>query len=333
MCPKKNFLVIGGGVGPAAGVMFHDKIVNMADNRRMADQGHAPVIHLSMSPYVLDRTKFLLENPDLSIPNPGINMGLAVREACKAYECAAQNFVVGVPCNTFHSPAVYSAYESSLRHPRIKLINMIGETACHPMLEENDRNHVEKIILLSTRGTRDTGVYDRYFKTIPLTKCSGGPKNSESDLQKTYFSGETASVKKDVVQANMQGAVMAAIYDPVHGVKGKEPNLKRAFELFEAVVEILVGDSDPNNCRVIMGCTEIPLAYLKRKQEDPLVLEDFKNYVDPMDCLAKAMILAGGYALKTNSKGDVESAEIPQINKQNAEEFTRDLAPILRARL
>ena len=333
MCPKKNFLVIGGGVGPAAGVMFHDKIVNMVDNRGMGDQGHAPVIHLSMSPYVLDRTKFLLENPRGEIPNPGINMGLAVREACKAYASAAQNFVVGVPCNTFHSPAVYSAYESSLQHPRIKLINMIEETARHPKLVNSPENQVQKIILLSTRGTRDTEVYDPYFKTIPLTKCNGGPKGEKSDLQETYFNGERGAINRGVVRNNMQGAVMAAIYDPEHGVKGTRPNWERAFALFEAVVAFMVEDTNPENCRVIMGCTEIPLAYQRGSGREPLILGNIQNYVDPMDCLAKAMTLAGEYRLKGQLDGDVAAEDIPRINKANAEEFTRDLAPILRARL
>ncbi len=325
MCPKKNFLVIGGGVGPAAGVMFHEKIVNMVDNRGMADQGHAPVIHLSMSPYVLDRTKFLLSNPDQSIPNPGINMGLAVNYACRAFDGAAHNFIVGVPCNTFHSGKVFESYRARLSNPRIQIVNMIEETALL-LATRSEKN----IILLSTRGTRDTGVYSDYIEKIPsknLLECDGGKNKGDRSYDKTqkHFFTPDDKVDDEVVAENQQGAVMAAIYDPEFGVKGGTPNLIRAKALFETVTRQLSQDKDPKTVCVIMGCTEIPIAYQDSCNEN-VFLRDIGKYVDPMDLLAKSMIKRGGYALKSEEAPAVDQEEISGINKGIAEEFTRDMS-------
>lgn len=328
MCPQ-NILVIGGGVGPAAGVALHQKIIDITDNSGLLDQGHAPVIHLSMSPFVLDRTKYLLNNAEGLIPNPGVNMGICVSRACQAYSDYADRFIVGVPCNTFHSRAVFAKYSQIVRHPRIQLVNMIEETARYirPILERR-----KKVILLSTRGTRDTRVYTECGELI---ECDEGRDldNSNDKIQGHFFAGgrviEGNVVSEENVRGNQQGAVMAAIYDPVHGVKGSLPNWANAKILFETVVSQLMHRAQivRDDCCVIMGCTEIPLAY----KED--VIREFAGcnagaYVDPMDLLAQKMVTLAGYHLMSEERGVAAPPDdvIRRQNKQTAEEFTRSLS-------
>ncbi|MEP4191052.1 MAG: hypothetical protein ABJN51_08235 [Sneathiella sp.] len=362
MCPKKNFLVIGGGVGPAAGVMFHDKIVDLVNNRNLKDQGHAPVIHLSMSPYVLDRTRFLKNEIQ---DNPGINMALAVKAASESFGDSAGDFVVGVPCNTFHSKRVFNAYRAILSHPRIHLIHMINETADAipptPLAEGGEIRPKTKVILLSTRGTRDTNVYDEGFtqdgkpsricingdeagnrnKDIILLKCNG--ESDENDGNLSHFfpggaGGALGAINNDLVVANQQGAVMAAIYDGRHGVKGRHPDYRAARQVFERVVERLVrtngggvrGEDQNTQFKVIMGCTEIPIAYKKEAEAgrgDNFLNAD-QQYLDPMDVLGKKMIDVGGYPLSGVDMVPMDAIQIDPNNHDNAFQFTKNMFPL-----
>ncbi len=289
MCSKKNFLVIGGGVGPAAGVMFHQKIVDMVDNQGMGDQGHAPVIHLSMSPFVLDRTAFLMGKIKT---NPGFNMGLSVLSGCNPYREAVGQFIVGVPCNTFHSDKVYGPYSGILRDPQFSLINMIEET----FQFISTKLAGKKVILLSTKGTRDTQVYERYFGDR-LIKCNGDASNPPN--LGNFFAGD--AVNQGAIDRDQQGALMAAIYDPNFGVKGINPNYGKAKAVFEKTIESIINarpadDRNVDDYCVIMGCTEIPIAY--EKTDGVRYLGELSRYVDPMTCLAAKMIVSGGYRLK-----------------------------------
>lgn len=299
---RKNFLVIGGGVGPAASVMFHKKIVDKTQNKNLGDQGHLPLIHLSMSPYILDRTKFLMREIDT---NPGINMGLAVKEACKSYDGIARNFIVGVPCNTFHSSRVFDAYRSIIDHPRIKVVHMIKETMQHI----KDKHGGKKVILLSTTGTRNKGVYQP-------------PQGSEIDLI-------TCTDKQ-------QDIVMGAIYNKAYAIKSANPNYSVALADFENVIKDIIEIAEANEYQnaeserrdvvrydfcVIMGCTEIPLAYNEARGKE-LQLGEMSNYIDPMDLLARRMVELA------ENEVDVSEDQVPSFNKENAERFTRDLFPL-----
>ncbi len=337
MCPQ-NFLVIGGGVGPAAGVAFHQKIIDRTNNEILGDQGHAPVIHLSMSPFILDRTRFLQKKID---NNPGINMGLAVRKACETYAQAAHRFIVGVPCNTFHSKSVFDAYKSIAETASITLVNMISETAMAIRADHEGK----KIILISTRGTRNTAVYDDYFRQMQFVKCDGDERvvlEKEHDFDQAYFFSDGLIPNMERIAADQQGAIMAAIYDKPKGLKYGTKRRKHARVLFETVVQQLQGDTEKNECCVIMGCTEIPLAYIKDTAEQ-IAARTAGDYVDPMDILASKMLLSAGYPLKLEHldpvviaagapDGELGAAEIRARNKQVAEEFTRSLSP-LRSKL
>ena len=67
---KEKIIIIGGGVGPLAGVDLHNKIINNTITNG-TNQGHLEVHHLSCSNDITDRTEFLLRN---SIENPAEGM-------------------------------------------------------------------------------------------------------------------------------------------------------------------------------------------------------------------------------------------------------------------
>ncbi|MBE7637514.1 hypothetical protein GUA87_11715 [Sneathiella sp. P13V-1] len=289
---NRNVLVIGGGVGPEAGTMFHQKIIKMTDNQGRGDQGHANVIHASFSQGVGDRTKFLLRPlAEVTPPNPGQQMAYVVNSAISGYSRLDGDFIVGVPCNTFHSEEIFTHFKGAIQAPRTHPLNMIELTSAYI----GRRFEGKKIILLSTKGTKDTNVYSSQ-KFAGIITC--GPEQQEK--------------------------ITDAIYNKEVGIKGNNPNYLHSANMFESIVREIVGDQRKEDFCVIMGCTEIPIAYdklmrqakpLKPEQEEkqpqaqaavpapirPHVAATFlppENYIDPMNILAANMVIAGGYVLK-----------------------------------
>ncbi|MBL4666676.1 MAG: aspartate/glutamate racemase family protein, partial [Sneathiella sp.] len=296
------------------------KIVNMTDNGKSGDQGHASVVHLSMSQFIKDRTAFIYDKIE---PNPGTVMGDLVRMTCKAYQGLGGNFVVGVPCNTFHSPIVYNAYQERLVYPNIQSINMIDCTAKYL----NDKFPGKKIILLSTRGTRETGVYHDYCKgkNFAFIPCHAEEKIKNKDGSVTFIPREidTSSAEDHTlsffmnsvgdaldpkkIAANPQGAVMASIYGRDNGIKSVTGDWKINLDVFEMVINSIIwehGGEKKDYC-VIMGCTEIPLAYEKAFKRGDATTLDRGSYIDPMDILAANMIVQSKYKLKDSYEGFV----------------------------
>ena len=56
---RRPIIGILGGVGPMAGIIFHQKIIDKCVVSR--DQQHLDVVHLSLSQYVGDRTEYILD--------------------------------------------------------------------------------------------------------------------------------------------------------------------------------------------------------------------------------------------------------------------------------
>ena len=277
---NNNILVIGGGVGPEAGTLFHQKIIKMTDNGNDGDQGHVHVLHTSFSPFIADRTKFIKSGSGV---NPGTAMAIGIKLATQNFEVFGGNLIVGVPCNTFHAPAVYGAFINHLPTTAYVPINMIDLTVEYfkSKLKEN-----ETIILLSTEGTKKSGVYSSKFldNHIEIVEC-----------------GEESMAQ-----------VMAGIYDNQKGIKSGGADYDWAVDHFEAAISMTCNklELDPLRCHVIMGCTEIPLAYEKcspERSNNLIISKD--RYVDPMDILAANMIVAGGY--------NITSSNIHLINFSN----------------
>lgn len=285
-----KLLVLGGGVGPAAGVAAQDKIIKMTDNRGN-DQGHADLIQTSVSSRVMDRTKWLNRNKsghgaDLKqanvLGNPGTAQANVINNSLAGWLAnSKQQAVIGVPCNTFHSKEVWDAFIKGLNKPdQLDVVHMINETADVILkgFPEERENGTLLVGLLSTQGTRDTGVYGNVFKEkgIPLRLLAGDP--GDKNYEKTP-----------------QGAVMEAIYNSQWGIKGDNPDYKRAYEIIESAIHWLSKPSkDQKGTPVafILGCTELPLPYKELKQPIP------HNYVDPVDVLVRQMIKRGDYQLK-----------------------------------
>lgn len=240
---------IGGGVGPMAGCMLHQIIIE--HTVASGDADHINVIHLSSSSQVTDRTAFLEGRVD---ENPAHGMAQVVASIAKCGDACGGRVVVGVPCNTFHSPQIWDTFLCSVAQaPNCDTLHMLQETG---VFIQDIVPGVRRVGLMSTTGTRRTGVYRDVLKPHGL---------------------ELVEVPEDI-----QDELHETIYNQTWGIKAVSPVTKQARERFLSYVQVLVGLGAE---AVILGCTEIPLALPENSMFGvPLV--------NPMVALGRALISA-----------------------------------------
>ncbi len=134
---------IVGGMGPAAGVYFVQKLTEMAAASK--DQDHPVLLHISNS-QIPDRTAYLLGKG--TDPVPEITRTLNDLEQLQAD-------VICLPCNTAHAPELFSRYSYKRQTP---IIHMVQAT-----MEEIHQHfpRVKRVGLLATTGTVAAGSYQQ----------------------------------------------------------------------------------------------------------------------------------------------------------------------------
>ena len=224
---------IVGGVGPSAGTDLVNKVFR--HTRAARDQDHISLFLTSCPSIIPDRTGYLLDGGE--DPAPGMQKCMELLAGCGAT-------AVGIACNTAHAPEILSR----VRIPDgVVLVNMIERTAQYV-------SRMDSVVgLLSTLGTLDCGVYDRYFPSL---------------------------VKPDREVAQ---AVHDSIYDPDYGIKATPAVSDKA----RAVIRDAVAHLKEKGCgAVILGCTELPLVFEGESEFNGVVL------VDPTEILAIELIRA-----------------------------------------
>ncbi len=249
-------LVIGGGVGPMAGVALHAKIIEntLTDG---TDQSHLCVHHYSCPALVPDRTAWLLEP---SAADPAAGMAKVFKAAARALGGVAPGSdaqkgvaVGGIPCNTFHAPAIFDRFIRMLTDAGIDIpvVNMLEESieSMRPSLAPGS-----VVGVLSTTGTRMSGVYDDLLAR--------------------------AGYRVMYVPQGEQILLHASIYDTAWGIKAVTPVSAHALETVQSLASRLI---DRGAEGIILACTELPLA---------LGGSEFRGVplVDPVVALARALI-------------------------------------------
>lgn len=236
---EEKIIVIGGGVGPMAGVELHKKIIQNTRTNG-TDQEHFEIYHLSRSQDLPDRTDYLLKKVK---KNPAEGMFRTVKIAQKAAQLHNKNIVFGVPCNTFHSAKIFDEFLNLIHKEGIS-INVI-----HMLYELSDFIKKEypakkKIGLLSTTGTRISDVY------------------------KTTFNDNNFQIIE--VPQGLQNELHNSIYNRKWGIKAVSPVSKKARNNFLKYADILI----QNGAEIIIrGCTEIPLALPEKSLKNVLLID------------------------------------------------------------
>ena len=232
-----------------AGVYLHKKIIENTEAQG-TDQGHLDVLHASFSAGIADRTDYLLGKTTV---NPADGVVKMVQSLIAGAASQDKNLVVGVPCNTFHSPQIFDVCKKSLEELGldVEIINMIRETGEFIKATLPD---IKKIGLLSTTGTRQAGVYEELL--------------SPSGLEIVQLDDER------------QLEIHDSIYNPQWGIKSTYPVSAKSRGNFEKYIQAL---RDQGAEAVILGCTEIPLAVPEQSFSGVAL-------IDPMVALARALI-------------------------------------------
>ncbi len=222
----EKVIIIGGGVGPLAGVKLHEYIIeNTLTNG--TDQDHFEIYHLSRSGDIPDRSKAILSGR-ATLPAEGMFRTFKIADT--ALKTAGKEGVGGIPCNTFHAPEVFNYFIHLLHKDNLSLsiINMIEETA---KLIKKDFPSINNLGLMSTTGTRKTRVYHNILEPLGFSLLQVNEQD-QSDLHET-------------------------IYNHKWGIKATSsitPRIRRRFEYY--LQELIERGAQA----VILGCTEIPLA-------------------------------------------------------------------------
>eukprot|EP00567_Pseudictyota_dubia_P011179 CAMPEP_0197434890 /NCGR_PEP_ID=MMETSP1175-20131217/2543_1 /TAXON_ID=1003142 /ORGANISM="Triceratium dubium, Strain CCMP147" /LENGTH=282 /DNA_ID=CAMNT_0042963753 /DNA_START=278 /DNA_END=1126 /DNA_ORIENTATION=- len=250
-------VVVGilGGVGPAAGLLLHQIILNNTENEG-TDQGHVDVCHLSCSQDVPDRTNFLLQrSSDKDLANPAEGMARTLAMLGYAVQQRHSRAVAGVPCNTFHAPPIWSEFErlAKSQGTPVKLVHMLEETV--RMIQSIDPN-ATKVGLMSTTGTRQSKVYHDLLEPLGYQVVQVDEK-TQTELHDT-------------------------IYNATWGIKSTAPDITpRAVENFNQYAICL---AEQGAQVIIMGCTEIPFAFQGQDRIQSAIL------IDPMVALGRALL-------------------------------------------
>ena len=241
---------IVGGVGPEAGTLLHRYVIAETARQKQTrgDRDHLPVVHISASNCIPDRTAFL---NGAETQNPA-NAAFTVAQLIDRTAETLGRMVVGVPCNTFHAPQIWDEFVKQVREApleNIEIVNMIEATGTWI---SNTHPNLRTIGLMSTTGTRNTGIYKKLLEARGLT----------------------------VVETDRQDVLHDTIYNPDFGIKAVTPISDRAQTNFYGFAREL---KEKGAEALILGCTEIPLAFEGTQFEGtPLI--------DPMRALAAEMV-------------------------------------------
>lgn len=208
-------LGIIGGVGPLAGYEFGKRLT--IKSPALIDQDHIETILLSDTK-IADRTNFILGKTNQS-PLPKIKEDIKILDSLNVDNIA-------IICNTAHY-----FYDELIKETNVNIYNMVNLTL--------EKLQHKKIGLMSTQGTRDAKVYDKYAT------------NNNVELIK--------------LDEQHQEIVSEIIYSQV-----KKNNVIN-YEDFNKVTSYLFS----LGCdKIILGCTELSLAKdmfnLDEKYVDPI---------------------------------------------------------------
>ncbi len=265
-----------GGMGPRVDPLLLDKLLAYQASLGLShDQDTVPVLLAQYGSIIDDRTRFLLDGRHG--PNPAVAAAHVARSLM-----SVGAVVLGVPCNTFHAPAIFSRFEAELGPTvgpsgPVHVIHMIRSTVeAIRMTNPNAR----RVGVLSTNGTYLQRIYAdplvvAGFEVATLEYYDGHFSLDEQEQRKTEMMGGSATV--------LQNDVHDVIYNPVWGIKsGSEASsgYPSAKYLLHRAIQALL---DQGAELVVLGCTELPLAIQQRDVSHVVLL-------DPLDVLARTLV-------------------------------------------
>lgn len=244
-----SIIGIVGGVGPKAGLRFHQLIID-GTNVIQADQGHVPVMHFSFSNLIPDRTQFLLGKQKINPARPAAHI---VSQMANAMPEGFNHILVGIPCNTFHAPAIFDVFQDLVRplEPQVDVVHMLETTFDHLA---DKYPQVQRVGILTTTGTRMAGHIRKGLEKNGLTVI-------EVPLQDQPFLHD-------------------CIYHPIWGIKSTAFFSEQACLGIMSLTDKLLQRGAEI---VILGCSELPLVMEE-------IRPHMVPFIDPVEVLAEHLL-------------------------------------------
>jgi len=243
----ENNKVIGivGGMGPQAGVALLNSI--LSQTKAVTDQQHLSTILMSFPGEMADRTAFLEGRP---VANPAFNIVHVIQKLERA---GAQ--VVGIACNTSHSPEIYRIITEQLAEMdcSIRLLHMPEET-CRQIAVEHPQ--ARRIGLMTTNGTYRSGVYRNILEKMGFEAIIPDGGFQDAVIHRMVYDAEFG---------------LKACPNPISGKIGAF--WERSLRYFEQA------GADG----IVLGCTEFSLIPHEGIMRNMVM-------VDSTQCLARALI-------------------------------------------
>ena len=245
--PEPRTIGIVGGLGPYAGYDLLRKIFRWT--KASVDQEHLPIMLHSFPGWIPERPAFLLGQQK---ENPGEDIGGIMAQLARD---GAR--VIGMPCNTAHSPRILNVALERLRET--------GLDVTFVSIIESAVRHVQslcpnggRIGLMGTVATLQTRLYQDAL--------------------------EKAGLEPVLPDEEDRALVQRAISDPEFGVKAfSDPVSPKARQILLDTARRLIEEKHVS--LVLLGCTEIPVAITEsRLWETPVV--------DATSVLARELIRA-----------------------------------------
>ena len=234
-----------GGLGPQAGLDLAEKLTRLTQAKR--DQDHLPFILFSLPEMVGDRTAYLLDREET-------NPAYAIAEQLEKMATMGVTIAV-MACNTAYAGPIFDVAQDLLRKKGVDLpvLHMVQETVAY--IRETCPE-VQRVGILGTQGTYQTGLYDRALKAAGLKAIVPHPDIRENEIHN-------------------------ALYSPVFGIKAcSDPVSEEA----SSRVSSAIGHLHTLGAElIILGCTELPLA-VKEDEIDGLPI------LDPARIIAEKLI-------------------------------------------
>ena len=136
---------------------------------------------------------------------------------------------------------------------------MINET-----IEYIKQKNYKNVGILSTRGTRDTKLYQDFL--------------------------ELNNINCTIVDEKHQKLLDEIIYNKEWGIKSLSYATEKATQMIKDVINYLISINSNLDC-IILGCTELPLAILSNYYQEI-------ELIDPLKILAKTMLIKYNIAEK-----------------------------------
>lgn len=220
--PSPRTIGIVGGLGPYAGYDLVRKIFRWT--KASSDQDHLPLMLHSFPGWIPERPAFLLGEKK---ENPGEDIGAIMVQLAKN---GAQ--VIGMPCNTAHSPRILNVALERLR--------ATGLDVTFVSIIESAVQHIRslcpnggRIGLMGTVATLQTGLYQNALKKADLEPVL--PDDEKCRLVQQAISSSEFGIKSfsDPVTSRARGILLDAARDLAE---------KKHVSI------------------ILLGCTEIPVA-------------------------------------------------------------------------